>query len=198
MNKVHLLLATLLILFIANPSYAGIFDKDFGEFVKADEDDSLGFSTILLGGNGNISFYVCGVDLNSQGQITISGRRTDFAQGATLNSTTVNVTATGNLSNPTTETSVVEIFTKRISGRNVELRKEIITKNVFTLAQFSDGCLMKGYWRYNLEREQTATVRNGRVSYSWKNLDDWFSGEMFSWYQDKIGREQIGDDFVRR
>ena len=189
MNK-HRLASTLAIFCLAIPQAdAGIFDADYNEFMLP----GLGFSVPMPGADGTLTVYVSGANIDTTGKITGSGRRIDFAAGLTSDSTTTDVTITyGQLSPPTTETQE-ETFTRRISGRNVQLKREQISKSVAILAELSDGCIIKGQWSYNLKREQTAVLRNGRFVYSWKNLEAWYSGQAFAWYQGKVGTTMLGE-----
>jgi hypothetical protein len=168
-------------------THAGIFDADFNEFTSV----SNGFSLTLLGANGSMSVYVSNLTVSANGSISGTGERKDFEPGFTLNSTSSNVTFSGQLLSPSTSKTHEEVFMKRIAGRNVELKREVVSKVVGILAQFSDGGIVKGQWIYNLEREETAALRRGKLEKSWDNLDSWYSGNVYSWYQDKVGREDL-------
>jgi hypothetical protein len=198
MIKNHLVLMAMLSFCFGIQIHAGIFDKDYEEFVLTSLGPNSGFSTTMLGPNGSVSIYESGLAVSSNGSLYGEGKRIDYAPGLNFDSTTHSVVFSGQLGTPTTEIIHSELFYKRIGARMVELRREIVSKSVMGLAQSSDGGILKGLWAFNVEREQKAVVRRGKLEYSWTEVDSWYSGHLLSWYQEKMGRDLIGDDVWRR
>jgi hypothetical protein len=177
--------------FLALPisAYSDIKGSDYSEFTFED----LGYGIGLSGDDKSIISYGLSFDISSEGIITGSGTRNDFGSGNSMEVTSIiNVTVVdGKLGTPTTQTTS-ESFTRRISGRNVTLIREVNTKTVPVVITLSDGGLIKGGWSFNQEREQTAVWRRGWV-YSWKVTDEWYSGQAWAWYNDKTGTGMLGD-----
>jgi hypothetical protein len=170
-------------------AYSDINGSDYSEFSFED----LGYGIGLAGDDKSISAYNLSFEISPQGIITGSGTRNDTGGGNSTVFTTSNVTVVdGKLGVPTTQTTS-ENFVKRISGRNVTLKREVNTKWVGVLVTLSDGGVIKGGWAFNQEREQTAVWRRNAWVYNWKVTEEWYSGQVWAWYGDKTGTGMLGD-----